>query len=108
MSERICLCAVQVPFARGGAEFLVDALRAALEEHGHRVDVVNLPFQWYPPRQVLTHALPWRLMDLKESQGAPIDRVICTKFPSYLMPHPNKMVWLFHQFRQAYDLLGTE
>ena len=33
--------------------------------------------------------------------------VIATRFPSYLIPHPNKVVWLIHQFRQAYDLLGT-
>lgn len=107
MSLRICICAVQVPFTRGGAEFLVDALKQALQEHGHQVDVVSLPFQWNPPRAVLTHALPWRLLDLTESQGRTIDRVICTKFPSYLVRHPHKVTWLFHQFRQAYDLLGT-
>ncbi len=108
MSQRICICGVQVPFARGGAEMLVDALRVALQAHGHRVDVVNLPFKWYPAREVITHALPWRLIDLTESQGVTIDRVICTKFPTYAVRHPNKALWLFHQFRQAYDLLGTE
>lgn len=107
MSQRIAICAVQVPFTRGGAEFLVDALKLALQEHGHHVDVVSLPFQWNPPRAVLTHALPWRLLDVTESQGRSIDRVICTKFPSYLVRHPHKVTWLFHQFRQAYDLLGT-
>ena len=29
------------------------------------------------------------------------------KFPSYLVRHPNKVVWLIHQFRQAYDRFGT-
>lgn len=107
MSERICICGVQVPFARGGAEFLIDSLRDQLREHGHQVDVVNLPFKWYPSRRVLTHAMLWRLADLTESQGVAVDRVICTKFPTYLVNHPNKVTWLFHQFRQAYDLLGT-
>ncbi len=34
--------------------------------------------------------------------------VIGTKFPSYLVRHRNKVIWLFHQCRQAYDLYGTK
>ena len=34
--------------------------------------------------------------------------MIATKFPSYVVRHPNKVVWLVHQFRQAYELDGTE
>ena len=34
--------------------------------------------------------------------------MIPTKFPSYLVRHPRKVAWLFHQHREAYDLLGTE
>jgi glycosyltransferase involved in cell wall biosynthesis len=33
--------------------------------------------------------------------------VIPTKFPSYLVPAPRKVAWLFHQHREAYDLFGT-
>jgi len=33
--------------------------------------------------------------------------VICTKFPSYAVRHPRKVVWLVHQHRQAYDWYGT-
>jgi glycosyltransferase involved in cell wall biosynthesis len=33
--------------------------------------------------------------------------VIATKFPSYVVKHPHKVVWLVHQHRQAYDLYGT-
>ena len=33
--------------------------------------------------------------------------MIATRFPSYLVKHPNKVVWLVHQMRQVYDLLGT-
>ena len=38
----------------------------------------------------------------------PPDVVITTKFPSYLIKHPNKVVWLVHQLRQAYELHGTD
>ena len=34
--------------------------------------------------------------------------VVATKFPSYLVRHPEKRVWLVHQFRQAYELDGTD
>ena len=47
------------------------------------------------------------MIDLTEAAGKRIDLVIATRFPSYLVKHPNKVVWLIHQLRQAYDLLGT-
>jgi glycosyltransferase involved in cell wall biosynthesis len=34
--------------------------------------------------------------------------VIPTKFPSYLVRHHRKVAWVFHQYREAYELLGTE
>ena len=34
--------------------------------------------------------------------------VVATKFPSYVVRHPEKRVWLVHQFRQAYELDRTE
>ena len=30
------------------------------------------------------------------------------KFPAYLVRHPHKTIWLLHQYRQAYDMYGTE
>jgi glycosyltransferase involved in cell wall biosynthesis len=32
-----------------------------------------------------------------------VDRVIGLKFPAYLIPHPDVVIWLLHQLRQAYD-----
>ena len=63
-----------------------------------------MPFKWYPGARVLSQAFLWRLADLEESDGPPIDLVIATKFPSYCVRHPHKVVWLLHQFRQAYEL----
>ena len=34
--------------------------------------------------------------------------VVATKFPSYCVRHPNKCVWVLHQFRQAYELDRTD
>ena len=67
-----------------------------------------MPYKWYPGERVLSQAFLWRLLDLSESDGRAIDLVIATKFPSYAVRHPNKVVWLLHQFRQAYELDRTE
>ncbi len=92
---------------RGGAELLVEGLRDALRERGHTVDVVSLPFAWHPHELIGRTALSWRLLDLSSVNDRPIDQVICTKFPSYTVRHPRKVVWLVHQHRQAYDWYGT-
>jgi glycosyltransferase involved in cell wall biosynthesis len=105
---RIAVCAPQVPFERGGTEILVEALTDKLRARDHEVELVRVPFKWYPGARPLREALVWRLLDLEEAQGRPIDLVIATKFPSYAVRHPNKVVWLVHQFRQAYDLDRTE
>jgi glycosyltransferase involved in cell wall biosynthesis len=105
---RVVVCHPQVPFDRGGAEILSETLVEQLRERGHEAELVTVPFKWYPPDRVLTNALAWRLLDLEEAQGRRIDLVIATKFPSYAVRHPNKVVWLVHQFRQAYDLDRTE
>jgi glycosyltransferase involved in cell wall biosynthesis len=98
----------QVPFERGGTEIFADGLVQALREHGHDTELVTVPFKWYPGERVLTQSFLWRLLDLEEANGRPIDAVIATKFPSYVVRHPNKIVWLLHQFRQAWDLDRTE
>jgi glycosyltransferase involved in cell wall biosynthesis len=101
---RIAVCAPQVPFERGGTEILAETLVAELRRRGHDVEDVKVPFKWYPAARVLREALLWRLIDLEEAQERPVDLVIATKFPSYAIRHPNKVVWLIHQFRQAYEL----
>ena len=104
----ICVCAVQAPFVTGGAEILVSELTSELRKRGYQVDVVNVPFKWYPVRDVVKQALIWRMMEVTESNGMPVDMVITTKFPSYLVRHPVKITWLFHQHREVYDLYGTD
>src|SRR5437667_595328 len=105
---RIAVCLPQVPFAHGGAEVLAETLVDELRERGHEAALVTVPFRWYPEARVLSQALLWRLLDLEEADGREIDLVIATKFPSYAVRHRNKVVWLVHQFRQAYDLDRTE
>ena len=105
---RIAVLRPQVPFARGGAEIFTDELVDELRARGHDADLVSVPFKWYPGTRVLTQAFLWRLLDLDEADGRKIDLVVATKFPSYVVRHPEKRVWLVHQFRQAYELDQTE
>jgi glycosyltransferase involved in cell wall biosynthesis len=104
---RILVCNAQVPFASGGAERHADGLVRELVAAGHEAELVRLPFKWYPREEILTSALAWRLLDVSEADGRRVDLVIPMKFPSYLVRHENKVVWLIHQFRQAYDRFGT-
>jgi glycosyltransferase involved in cell wall biosynthesis len=92
----------------GGAEVHVRELVRELRERGHQAELVSVPFKWYPKDEILPHAAAWRLLDLSESNGQRIDLVIASKFPTYFVRHPNKVAWLIHQYRAAYELCGTE
>jgi glycosyltransferase involved in cell wall biosynthesis len=105
---KIALCMAQVPFVKGGAEYLCDNLYNELIARNHEVEYVKIPFKWYPPQEIINNSLVWRLLDLTESNGKKIDGVITTKFPSYVVRHPGKITWLFHQHRPAYDLAFSE
>ena len=105
--RRILICESRVPFVRGGAELLVEGLRRAVAGAGYEVDVVSLPYEWDPPERILKSALLWRLLDLGSLPSGDVDMVIATKFPTYAVEHGNKVAWLAHQHRSAYDLRDT-
>jgi len=107
LSRTVLVCEAHVPFVHGGAELHVRGLVDELTRRGYRAERVSVPFKWYPKDELLTHAAAWRMIDLSESNGERIDTVIATKFPTYFVRHPNKVTWLFHQYRAIYDLCGT-
>jgi glycosyltransferase involved in cell wall biosynthesis len=106
--KRVLVLEAQVPFVHGGAEVHVRELLRELRARGYNAELVSVPFRWDPNEEILPHAAAWRLLDLSESNGQPVDLVIATKFPTYFARHPNKVVWLIHQYRAAYELCGTE
>ncbi|MCA1574883.1 MAG: glycosyltransferase family 4 protein [Acidobacteria bacterium] len=105
--RNILICTTQVPFTSGGAESHVEGLRRAFQAGGYQAEVVALPFKWYPPSEIMRGALAWRLLDLTEANGKPVDLVIGMKFPAYLVAHERKVLWVMHQYRVAYNLWGT-
>jgi glycosyltransferase involved in cell wall biosynthesis len=105
--RNILICTTQVPFTTGGAESHVEGLRRALVAEGYNAEVVALPFKWYPPNEIMQSALAWRLLDLSEANGKPVDLIIGMKFPAYLVKHDRKVLWIMHQHRSAYNLWDT-
>lgn len=98
---------MQVPFTSGGAEILTGLLRDELCKRGHQADIITIPFKWYPTDTLINSMIMGRMIDLSEVNGERIDMVIAMKFPAYYLEHKNKVIWLMHQHRQAYDLWGT-
>lgn len=105
---RIGIATVQVPFITGGAEIHARLLKEQLELRGHVVDIITLPFKWYPPQILLDSIKAVEFLDLTEVNGQKIERLITMKFPMYYVNHPNKVAWLLHQHRQAYELYETQ
>jgi glycosyltransferase involved in cell wall biosynthesis len=107
MIRNVLICTTQVPFTTVGAESHVEGLRCALIHGGYNAEIVALPFKWYPPSEIMRSALAWRMLDVSEANGKPVDLVIAMKFPAYLVAHQRKVLWIMHQYRSAYNLWDT-
>ncbi len=105
---RIAIATVQVPFTTGGAEILTGMLKDELIKRGHKAEIVSIPFKWYPWQSLVQCMNMGRQIDLTEASGEKIDKVIAMKFPAYYLKHDNKVLWLMHQHRQAYDMWDTD
>jgi glycosyltransferase involved in cell wall biosynthesis len=104
---RVLVAAAQSPFSAGGAERHVRRLTEELVSRGVEADLVTLPLIERERFDLIRSALLWRSLDLTEVGNRAVDAVIATRFPSYAVKHPNKIVWVIHQYRQAYDQFGT-
>ena len=96
---KVLVLSTMVPFVHGGAEELRDHLVANLRAQGAEAEAMCLPFTWNPAERLIEEMLIARSLRVINA-----DRVIALKFPAYLVEHGNKVVWLLHQYRQAYDL----
>lgn len=99
---KIIIASTIVPFIDGGATFFVDWLDTVLKKHGHETEVLKLPFK-SEPSEMLQQMLALRLLDVTASA----DMLIAIRTPSYLIKHPNKVLWFIHHHRGAYDLWDT-
>lgn len=96
---KVLVLTTMVPFIHGGAEELRDHLVRNLRQQGVEAEAMCMPFTWDPAERLLDEM---RIAHSLHVVNA--DRVIALKFPAYLVPHENKVLWVLHQYRQAYDL----
>jgi glycosyltransferase involved in cell wall biosynthesis len=101
---RIVIPSIQVPFIRGGAELMTNGLKNALIQLGHEVDIVSLPFKFSPESYVGNLIDAWKEQDFNIFNGYRVDKVIVLQFPAYYVKHEDKVLWLMHQHRSAYEL----
>lgn len=105
---KILIVTASYPFIMGGAEIHAQRLNFALQQAGHQTELFSLPFKDYPPQNILNTMLISRLLDVTEFVHKRTDLVIGLKFPAYLIQHPNKVLWVLHQYREAYELWGND
>ena len=96
---KVLVLSTRVPFVHGGAEELCEHLVRNLGAAGAQAEAFRIPFTWEPAERLMDEMTIARHLRLYN-----VDRVIALKFPAYLVPWPNKVLWLLHQYRQAYDL----
>ncbi len=90
------------PFVWGGAEELSKHLVRNLRLIGNEAELMRIPFSWEPAERLVDEIVLCRSLRLWN-----VDRVIALKFPTYHVPWENKVIWLLHQYRQAYDLFDA-
>ncbi len=100
---RIVLASTFVPFVHGGARFIVEWAEDKLREAGHEVERFYLPFS-DAPHELLDQVAAFRMMDLAQWS----DRLVAFRPPSYVIPHPDKVLWFIHHIRTYYDMWGAE
>lgn len=89
------------PFQSSMENKLANRLAEEVIRHGHKAQVVAIPFVWKTPEQVVDNMLAVRLTCIPNT-----DLVIALNFPAFYIEHFNKKVWMVNQFRQAYENTG--
>ncbi len=90
---RVVIAAAYVPFLEDDGLRVVEDLERELAARGHRADTVKLPFA---PANTAEQTLGLRLLDLSESSGDRIDRLIAVGAPICALRHPHKTAWLLN------------
>jgi glycosyltransferase involved in cell wall biosynthesis len=91
------------PFIYGGAEYFADCLVDRLREAGHDTVLVKVPFIQTP-----LEAIPRSILAARMTRIPTVDKIVCLKFPTFYIPHPDKVLWMLHQYRGAYELWNTD
>jgi len=89
-----------VPFAVGGAEKLWWGLIHYTNRHTeHAMELIKLPSPELEFATICSSYERWSQLDLNH-----FDAVISTKYPAWMVQHPNHIVYLQHKLRGLYDM----
>lgn len=83
---------------------MINSLKEALIRHGHEVEIVTIPFKFFPDSYIKDSMDIWIKQDFNDFNGYSIDKAIVLQFPAYYVKHHNKTLWLMHQHRAVYEL----
>ena len=88
-----------IPYMIGGAENLWSGLQRHLNEHTpHQAEIIKLP-----SRELSF----WELIDsyrhFAELDLTGFDLVVSSKYPAWMVSHPNHVVYMLHRLRGLYD-----
>jgi glycosyltransferase involved in cell wall biosynthesis len=88
-----------VPFTIGGAEKLWWGMLEQINQHtGHEAELIKIPAPERTFRELLQSYAAFSRLDLSH-----FDRVISTKYPAWMVDHPQHYCYLQHKLRGLYD-----
>lgn len=88
-----------VPFVSGGAEaFSRGLIRAFNERTPHTAELVELPVAEFTLPDLMHSYRSFSELDVSR-----FDMVISTKYPAWMVEHPNHIVYMLHKLRGLYD-----
>lgn len=105
---RILVTANHVPFIHGGGEYHMQNLHEQLQQRGHQVELLRIPFKFQPESDVQRAMDFCEGYDFNMPNGQKVDRIISLQFPAYGIAHQRHVVWIMHQHRIAYELYDQQ
>ena len=92
-----------VPFVVGGAERFNNGLVEAISQTTpHLAELIKLPSRELSLPDLMANYRAFHELDLSH-----FDLVISSKYPAWMVPHPNHVVYMLHVLRGLYDTYGA-
>jgi hypothetical protein len=104
---RILIASPFRPWCEPGQEDLGRALELAMQDRGHEIDAIRIPFD-RESDELVPQLLAFRLTDVSDVG----DLLVATGTPCHLLRHPRKVLWLTEHYpwindgSTAFELLG--
>ena len=88
-----------VPFGIGGMEYLLWGMHENINKlTGHKVELIKLPTKESNLWEVIASYKQFYYLDVSH-----FDMVITTKYPAWMIQHPNHICYMAHRLRGLYD-----